>query len=48
MRFTQIPPTTNPLGMIIRVMTVMVLGLTIHREIREIRKEKREQAKEDK
>jgi len=48
MKFPPFSPPTNPLGMIIKVMSVILLSLSINREIRDIQKEKREQAKEDK
>ena len=48
MRIPSFPSPTNPLGLVIKLLTCGLLFLTIHREIREIRKEKRGQAKEDK
>jgi hypothetical protein len=48
MRLPRIPPLPGGLGLLIRVLTVVALALTVHREIKEIRREReQEQRKED-
>ncbi len=46
MRFPRIPPLPGGLGLIIKVLTVMALALTVHREIKEIRREREQEDKQ--
>ena len=46
MRMPPFPtPTGSPLSLIIKILTCVVLSTTLYREVKEIRKEHREQAK---
>ena len=50
-KFPPLPTTTNPLGLVIKLLTCALLSLTISRELRAIRdyeREKREKAESDK
>ncbi len=50
MRFPRIPilPLPGGLGIIIKVLTIMVLALTVQREIKEIRREREQEDKREK